>query len=589
LGAQCVTGGRVARHSGEAAVSADTDVIRHFATITDGRFGPRQVHYRRAGRGPCVMLFHQSPMSSRDVVPMMQRLRDRFTCIAPDTPGYGLSDPFGRAEVTMEEIAEAAIEFADAIGVGRFAAYGFHTGAMIAVALAERHPERITAVAANGYVLPTEAFREEVLAHYLPEFRPAWDGSHLAWLWARIREQTVFFPWYRKDLASRMDFDLPSPEALQASVLEFLRAGDNYRVAYRAAFAYRGDEALAQLKVPTLVTATSFDPLRQDLARVVAPSPAVTVTPGGSAEETLALCERFLEAHPASPPPPPPATAPLRGRTWQQMLRVPGGQLRIRRNDDATGRLVVVQHDAASSSDQVDPVARSFIGHRPVLAIDLPGHGESDNTIGTEGVTVERYVGVVRQALDALGVEHCDFCGMWGGGLVGLELALRDPRVERLVMSDVMWHTPQLREELSAHYTPAIEPVWYGGHLLHAWHLLRDQGLFWPWFRRNRQGILWKEPYVDPEMVHLRLVNLLKAPVMWRLAYQSHFAYPIEERLARVRQPTLLCAPAWDPQLEETRAAARANPHCALALLPDAMSDWGPAMLAFLDAPRGVA
>ena len=93
-------------------------------------------------------------------------------------------------------------------------------------------------------------------------------------------------------------------------------------------------------------------------------------------------------------------------------------------------------------------------------------------------------------------------------------------------MSDVLWHTPELRKELQENYTPAIEPVWYGGHLLHAWHLLRDQGLFWPWYRRNKSGILRQEPYVDPEMVHLRLVNLFKAPLMWRLAYQSHFCLP---------------------------------------------------------------
>lgn len=560
------------------------NVTRHFATIPAGRFGARQVHYRRAGRGPCVLLLHQSPLSSRDVLPMMERLKDRYTCIAPDTPGYGLSDPFRVPEVEMDEVAEAVIEFADAIGVERFALYGFHTGAMIAVAVGQRHPERVTGVAANGFVMPTEEFRAELLEHYLPEFKPAWDGSHLAWLWARIREQTIFFPWYRKDLASRMNFDLPSPEALQASALEFLRAGDNYRVGYRAAFTFRGDEALATIATPTLVTATSFDPLRADLERIVERSPAVTVTPGGTIGETLSLCEDFLARYAAPEPPAAPATAPIPGRTWQQMVSVPGGQLRVRRNTDAGGRLVLVQHDAASSSDQVDPVARSFIGHRPVLAIDLPGHGESDNTIGTESVTVARYVTVVRQALDALAVEDCDFYGMWGGGLVGLELALVDPRVKRLVMSDVLWHTPELREELKANYTPAIEPVWYGGHLLHAWHLLRDQGLFWPWFRRNKAGILRQEPYVDPEMVHLRLVNLFKAPLMWRLAYQAHFAYPVEERLARVKQPTLLCAPAWDPQLEETREARRANPHCSFAMLPDDMQDWGPAMLGFLDA-----
>jgi pimeloyl-ACP methyl ester carboxylesterase len=559
------------------------DVTRHFATITEGRFGPRQVHYRRAGRGPAVLLLHQSPMSSRDMLPMMERLRDRHTCIAPDTPGYGLSDPFGADEVEMEDVAAAVIEFADAIGVGRFACYGFHTGAMIAVAVGQQFPDRVTAVAANGFVVPTAAQRAEFLERYLPAFQPQWDGSHLAWLWARIREQSIFFPWYRQDLASRLDFDLPSPEVLQERVLEFLRAGDQYRIGYRAAFTYRGDQALATTRAPTLVTATAFDPLRADLARIERRSPAVKVAPGGNMEETLALCEAFLARHPAPEPPPAPATAPLPGRSWQQMVDVPGGQLRVRRNTDAPGRVVLVQHDAASSSDQVEPVTRSFIGHRPVLAVDLPGHGESDNTIGTEDVTVERYVGVLRQALDALGVETCDFYGMWGGGLVGLELALTDPRVQRLAMSDVLWHTPELRAELKAHYTPAIEPVWYGGHLLQAWHLLRDQGLFWPWFRRSRAGILKAEPYVDPEMVHLRLVNLFKAPVMWRRAYQAHFAYPIEERLARVKQPTLLCAPAWDPQLGETKLAAAANPHCAFTMLPDDMRQWGPAMLPFLD------
>jgi len=566
-----------------AEVPMQIPVTRHFATVPGGLFGPRQVHYRRAGSGPCVLLFHQSPLSSRDVLPMIGRLADRFTCIAPDTPGYGLSDPFGRPEVTMDEVADGVVEFADALGIDRFAAYGFHTGAMIAVAVGQRHPGRVTGVAANGFVVPTESLRAELLAHYLPPFEPKWDGSHLAWLWARLREQTIFFPWYRKDLASRMDFDVPSPEVLQHNLVEFLRAGDAYRVGYRAAFSFRGDVALATTATPTLLTATHFDPLRGDLERIRDRSTAVEVVPGGTLDETLALCAAFLARHPAPPPPPAPATAPLAGRTWQQMVDVPGGQLRVRRNTDAPGRVVLLQHDAASCSDQVEPVARSFVGHRPVLAIDLPGHGESDNTIGEEQVTVERYVPVVRQALDALGIESCDVHGMWGGGLVGLELALQDARVRRLVMSDVPWPDDALREELKAHYTPVIEPVWHGGHLLHAWHLLRDQGLFWPWFRRNRAGILWKAPHVEPAMVHARLVSLFRSPRMWRLAYQAHFAYPAAARLAKVRQPTLLCAPAWDPQLEETRAAQAANPHCGFLLLPDALQDWGPAMLPFLD------
>jgi 2-hydroxy-6-oxonona-2,4-dienedioate hydrolase len=46
------------------------------------------------------------------------------------------------------------VEFMDALGVARTAVYGFHTGAMIALALAARHPQRISCAVANGVVLP---------------------------------------------------------------------------------------------------------------------------------------------------------------------------------------------------------------------------------------------------------------------------------------------------------------------------------------------------------------------------------------------------------------------------------------------------
>jgi pimeloyl-ACP methyl ester carboxylesterase len=559
-------------------------VTRHFATIPHGRFGARQVHYRRAGEGPCLLMFHQSPLSSSDLLPAIERWKDRYTCIAPDTPGYGMSDPFGVETVEMEDIADAVVEFMDAIGVEKAAVYGFHTGAMIAGAMAQFHPERVVCAVANGYVVLSEAERHDFVTNYLPKFEPKWDGSHLTWLWARLREQTIFFPWYAKSLAARMNIDVPSPENLQKATVEFLRAGDHYRTGYRAAFSFRSDLALRRAAVPMLVTAADPDPLHAHLARIAHPSASVEVRPGGTVDATLDLCRAFIDRH--SPPPAPPLapTHPLRGRMWNEMVAVPGGQLRVRRNTDAPGRTVVVQHDAASSSDTVDAVSQSLVGKRPVLAIDLPGHGESDNTIGTADVTVARYTEVVRQALDALGLESVDFYGMWGGGLVGVELAKQAPgRVRRLVMSDVLWFDDELIRQKQANYTPPIVVDWYGGHLLHAWHLMRDQALFYPWYERTKKGILWREPYVDDAMVHGRVVNVLKAPEMWRLAYQAHFAYPTKAALRAVQVPTLLCAPDWDPNQPHTQQASRET-GLPYATLPDEMKKWGPAFLPFLDA-----
>ncbi len=77
-------------------------ITRHFATID----GTRQVHYRRAGKGPPVLLAHQSPTSGREHIPLIEYLAKDFTVIAPDTPGNGQSDPLPDPKATMEQFAQ---------------------------------------------------------------------------------------------------------------------------------------------------------------------------------------------------------------------------------------------------------------------------------------------------------------------------------------------------------------------------------------------------------------------------------------------------------------------------------------------------
>ena len=85
-------------------------LTRHMVTI-DGRQTARQVHYRRQGQGPAVLLLHQSPQSSREFEPLMASWSENFTVIAPDTPGYGLSDPLPDSAATMEDLALSVVEF----------------------------------------------------------------------------------------------------------------------------------------------------------------------------------------------------------------------------------------------------------------------------------------------------------------------------------------------------------------------------------------------------------------------------------------------------------------------------------------------
>ncbi|MBM4233866.1 MAG: alpha/beta hydrolase [Gammaproteobacteria bacterium] len=562
-------------------------ITRHFASITTGRWGARQVHYRRVGSGPVVIMFHQSPLSSRDMLAAMERWQMHFTCIAPDSPGFGLSDAMGVGQAEMGDFAEAAIEFMDAIGVERAAVYGFHTGAMISGAIAAAYPERIVCAAANGYVILAESEKTNILQHYLPAFIPAWDGSHLVWLWSRMRDQTIFFPWFAKSQAARLRGDVPPAEMLHAGLLDFMRSGDNYRVGYRAAFTMRSDLALRNMRTPMLVTAYDTDVLSAHLPRIRNASEQVTVKAGGTIEETLDLCRNYIKRH--KPPKGPKITAPakLHCRLRQDYVDIVGGQLRLRRNDDVGGRTVLVLHDAVGSSETVATIAGSFIGHRPVIALNLPGHGESDDTLPRRKSSIAAYAESVNEALTALGLDTVDVLGVGAGASVGLELALRHrDRVHVLAMVGVAYVSDTLAADLVEHVAPDIEPDWYGGYLLKAWHLVRDKALFFPWYERKGSTAIRQEPQVNPVQVQQRVLELFRSPGWQRLS-RAQFDYPLRKRLTsalgRAAVPIVFAASDLDPQRDNTWRAAADFAEAKHVQLPDAESKWAATLLPNLD------
>ena len=78
-------------------------VTKHFVTV-----GQRRVHYHRAGEGPAVALLHASPCSAKVLRLPLEVFAQRFTAIAFDTPGFGLSDllPVERPETAPEQRSE---------------------------------------------------------------------------------------------------------------------------------------------------------------------------------------------------------------------------------------------------------------------------------------------------------------------------------------------------------------------------------------------------------------------------------------------------------------------------------------------------
>jgi len=506
--------------------ASDDALRRDFITI-DGAFGPRQVHYRRGGRGPVVLLLHQSPQSSREMEPLIAAWGGSFTLIAPDSPGYGCSTPLLRegrpvATATMDDFATATLEFADALGLGRFGIYGFHTGASIGTALAAAHPARISALAANGLVVLTPAERAVILRDYLPPLVPRWDGGHLAWLWGRMREQTIFFPWHDRRAATRMDFDVPPADRLQAGLLEFLAAGAHYPVAYRAAFEDRAELRLPAFRVPLLVTAAARDPLGGHLARLGGRSASVQVEASADAATALARCHEHLARHPGDPPPARIAMAPASGLAGpaSRYGGVPGGQVRVLHRPATRPALLqpalVLLHAPGGSASTADGIAATLAAHGEVFTPDLPGHGASDpvTTAGQGGAlegTLDRLAAALKPALPA--GRPVVIVALGASALVGTLLAKRFGPGTGLVRVDGLAGDPAswLRDGL-----PPLAPVWYGGHLLEAWHLVRDGRVFTPWFRRDRGGIRAGEPDLDDGRIQQEVGDLLRANGAWQ-------------------------------------------------------------------------
>lgn len=553
-----------------------TTISRHYVVV-EGRL----VHYRRAGQGPLLLLLHQSPQSSLDFADLMLRWGERFTMIAPDRPGCGQSDPLPDPAPDFDRYGDAVAAFLDVLGIARVPVYGFHTGAREALSLAARHPQRVLAVAANGVSQMTPAELEAIDREYLPKIVPRWDGAHLTWLWSRMREQTVFFPWFARSAAARMDYDMAPPERIQRQLLEVLRNWRGYDVAYRAAFHADAAGALRDSRAPVLVGAAALDPLHAHLARLGVTRPGLEVRGFATAAEVEAAASEFLQrAIRETPgavrtlPPPGAAIAMPEGGAGRGFLGAPGAALHVQWHAaapgaTARGRLVVL-HDATASAATLSPtLAACAAAGFDVLAPDLPGHGESpavasiDGNEPTGARRVEAVASQVAQALKTLpGEGPVTLLGLGAGATLALAIAAHPGTAAPFELRQVIAWQPycwpdEERAAIVAAFAEVPEIAWHGGQLAHAWVRANDAGLFHPWCLRRR-GFAWRgEPRVDPLDVHERAFALLLSGAQGPALAAAVAADDLRARVDAARVPVRVLLDAASPQryLDAVQAA----------------------------------
>ncbi len=253
-------------------------IRRRFADVKHG-----QVHYREAGppAAPALVMLHTNPTSSRSLEPLMRRLGARRRIVAPDTPGLGNSTPLPMAAPAIADYAAAIGETLDVLGIARFDLYGTHTGANLAAELAITRRHQAGRMILDGIALYTPAMRDDLLANYARDIRPDLDGTHLMKAWHFIRDQYLFWPWFRRAAERSRGLGLPDAETLHRDVVDVLKGLGSYHLAYRASFVYDKPKRLPQVAIPTLVASSRADLFFPELERVAAliPGAAVRVLP----------------------------------------------------------------------------------------------------------------------------------------------------------------------------------------------------------------------------------------------------------------------------------------------------------------------
>lgn len=424
-------------------------ISRHFVSVNG-----RRVHYRRAGDGPAVLLVHQSPRSSAEFMPLIERWAEHFTVIAPDTPGFGQSDPLPGAQ-EIGDFADALLALLEALKIERTGAYGFHSGGIILANAFARAPDRFSAVAIGGYAIWTEAERAAFGQAYLPPFRASAYGEHLTWLWNRILEQSWFFPWCDVRPETRLSVAHDDPLRVDAVVRDMLDSGDAYRAGYGAVLrASRDIPPPNAVTPPVLITASEGDPLQPHIDRLGAMPASWAARKVRTVAEQEAATLAFLQAHPAPQPPAPVETGEegfRRVDNLQLHWRGQGPELRIH----APGRSV------------------ETLGSQGI-AVDLPGHGLSDPWSGQDWNAL-------------IEAARCE---------LGAERVVRDPAPagdpERLF--------------------PDLTPDRFGSHLTRAWQIVRARHLFAPWYEARSDNALFFDPAaLAPERLAIEHRELLRA------------------------------------------------------------------------------
>jgi pimeloyl-ACP methyl ester carboxylesterase len=214
----------------------------------------------------------------------------------------------------------------------------------------------------------------------------------------------------------------------------------------------------------------------------------------------------------------------------RRFLDTPDGQIHY--VTAGMGRPVLLLHQTPRSWDEYREVIPLLARERRVIAMDTIGYGESYKPPGRS--EIEDYARGAAALLDGLGIDSTAVVGHHTGAVIAMELAASRPdRIERLVLSACPFVDAadrDRRQRTGGHRVDHVEPKPDGTHIAELWQIRQR---FYP---KDR-----------PDLLTRFVADALRAGDKIREGHGACSRYRMEEKIGRVRCPTLVTWGTQDP------------------------------------------
>jgi pimeloyl-ACP methyl ester carboxylesterase len=211
-----------------------------------------KLHYLTAGHGPAVLLLHGYTQTSRMWRPIIPRLAEKFTVIAPDLPGIGDSE-IPADGLDMKTAAIRVHALVKSLGIAKARVVGHDIGLMVAYAYAAQFPSETEKLVVMDAFLPGVAGWQDVYNNpSIWHFR--FHGPTPEAL-VRGRER-IYFDYFWNDFAADKSHSVPEADRAAYTAAYArpgrMRAGWAYFVSFQKAAEDFAQLSQTKLTMPVL-------------------------------------------------------------------------------------------------------------------------------------------------------------------------------------------------------------------------------------------------------------------------------------------------------------------------------------------------